>query len=99
MWWLNACRIVRVIDEEGAISRFGLAYGTLPAHVECGEERFMIEWDRATNRVFDDILVFSRPNHFLSRIGYLLVRRLQKRFGRESAAAMMRAVSTAQIDG
>ncbi len=90
--WLNACRIARVIDEDDTVCRFGFAYGTLPAHVECGEERFMVEWDRKTNKVLYDILAFSRPNHFLSRIGYLLVRRLQKRFGGESAAAMVRAV-------
>lgn len=92
LWWLNACRIVRVIDEKGVICRFGFAYGTLPAHVECGEERFLVEWDRTTNRVFYNILAFSRPNHFLARVGYPIVRRHQKRFGRESAAAMTRTV-------
>lgn len=92
LWWLNACRIVRVINEEDAIYQFGFAYGTLPAHVECGEERFIIEWERTTDRVFFDILAFSRPNYFLSRVGYPYLRRLQKKFGRESAAAMVRAV-------
>jgi uncharacterized protein (UPF0548 family) len=36
-WWLNACRVVYVVDEAGPISRFGFAYGTLPGHVESGE--------------------------------------------------------------
>lgn len=63
LWWLNACRIVYVVDESGPISRFGLAYGTLPGHVERGEERFMIEWNRGDNSVWYDILAFSRPNH------------------------------------
>src|SRR5579885_3302731 len=41
LWWLNACRIVYVVDESGPISKFGFAYGTLPGHIECGEERFL----------------------------------------------------------
>lgn len=92
MWWLNPCRIVYVVDESGPISRFGFAYGTLPGHVATGEERFLIEWNRADNSVWYDILAFSRPNHFLSRLGNPVVRRLQKRFGRNSAAAMLKAV-------
>lgn len=92
LWWLNSCRIAYVVDESGEISKFGFAYGTLPGHVESGEERFLVEWDRGDNSVWYDILAFSRPNHFLTRFGYPLVRRLQKRFGRDSAASMLRAV-------
>ena len=88
LWWLNACRIVYVVDESGPIRRFGFAYGTLPGHVESGEERFLIEWDRGDNSVWYDIFAFSRPRHLLAKIGYPMVRRTQKRFGRESAAAM-----------
>jgi len=94
LWWLNSCRIVYTVDESGPITKFGFAYGTLPGHVESGEERFLIEWDRETDRVCYDILAFSRPNHFLTRWGYPLVRRSQKRFGRDSAAAMFRAVDS-----
>ena len=93
VWWLNACRVVYVVDEAGPISKFGFAYGTLPGHVESGEERFLIEWDREDDSVWYNILAFSRPRHFLARLGYRWVRRTQKRFGRESAAAMCRAVS------
>jgi uncharacterized protein (UPF0548 family) len=93
-WWLNSCRIVYVVDQSGPISRFGFAYGTLPGHVESGEERFLIDWDRVDNSVSYDILAFSKPNHVLTRLGYPLVRRTQKRFGRESAAAMLRAVGS-----
>jgi uncharacterized protein (UPF0548 family) len=92
LWWLNACKIVYVVDESGPIRRFGLAYGTLPDHAESGEERFLIEWDQADNSVWYDILAFSRPGCFLTRLGYPIVRRAQKRFGRESAAAMLEAV-------
>lgn len=92
LWWLNGCRIVYVVDKIGPISKFGFSYGTLPDHVGTGEERFLIEWNREDNGVWYDILAFSRPKHFLARLGYPVVRRTQKRFGRESAAAMQRAV-------
>jgi uncharacterized protein (UPF0548 family) len=99
VWWLNACRVVYVVDEAGPVSRFGFAYGTLPGHVESGEERFLVEWDRNDDAVWYDILAFSRPHHVLTRLGYPVVRRLQKRFGRDSAAAMLRAVRPAIESG
>jgi uncharacterized protein (UPF0548 family) len=88
---LNACRIVYVVDENGAADRFGFAYGTLPAHAETGEERFMVEWNRATDKVFYDILAFSRPRHALAKLGYPLSRSLQKQFAEGSKMAMYRA--------
>lgn len=51
LWWLNACRIVYVIDEAGPITKFGFAYGTLPDHAGSGEERFLIEWNRGDDSV------------------------------------------------
>lgn len=93
VWWLNACRVVYVVDEAGPLSKFGFAYGTLPGHVESGEERFLLEWDQSNDGVWYDIVAFSRPNQFSARLGYPVVRRLQKRFGRDSAAAMFRAVN------
>ncbi len=92
LWWLNACRIAYVVDEAGPVTRFGFANGTLPGHSGMGEERFLIEWDRASGEVWYDILAFSRPHVFLTRIGYPYMRRVQRRFGRESATAMLRAV-------
>jgi uncharacterized protein (UPF0548 family) len=89
VWWVNACRVVYTVDEA---ERFGFAYGTLPAHAESGEERFMVEWDRTTDAVWYDIVAFSRPRHPLARLGYPLTRRAQRRFARDSAAAMRRAV-------
>jgi uncharacterized protein (UPF0548 family) len=92
LWWLNACRIVYAVDESGPTRRYGFAYGTLLGHVMRGEERFLVEWDGADESVWYSILAFSRPAHPMARIGYPLVRRTQKRFGRESTAAMLRAV-------
>ncbi len=93
LWWLNACRIVAVVNDDGPVLRFGFAYGTLPDHAGSGEERFLVEWDQAEGSVWYDILAFSRPRHFLARLGYPWVRRVQKQFGRESAAVMSRAVA------
>jgi uncharacterized protein (UPF0548 family) len=94
LWWLNACRIVYIVDEEGPVKRFGFAYGTLPEHAESGEERFIVEWHESDDAVWYDIVAFSRPQQLLVRLGYPLVRRLQKRFARDSAAAMLRAVQS-----
>ena len=84
-WSLNACRVVYVIDES---RRFGFAYGTLPDHVERGEERFLLEW-LPDDSVWYDILAFSRPHHPLVKLSAPLARRLQKRFARESLARMI----------
>ncbi|QJW98226.1 hypothetical protein FTUN_5810 [Frigoriglobus tundricola] len=92
VWWLNACRIVYVVDDDGPVRRSGFAYGTLPGHAESGEERFLIEWDRASDGVWYDVLAFSRPRHPLARLGYPLTRRTQRRFARDSARAMQAAV-------
>ena len=94
-YWLNACRIVYVIEDEGPLERFGFAYGTLYDHAESGEERFLLEWDRDRDEVWYDILAFSRPNQFLTRMGYPFARQLQKKFAAESKAAMIKAVSQA----
>jgi uncharacterized protein (UPF0548 family) len=85
VWSLSACRIVYVIDEE---QKFSFAYGTLPDHVECGEERFTVEW-LTDSTVWYDILAFSRPKHRLVKLGRPFARRLQNQFVRESLAAML----------
>lgn len=90
---LNACRIVYTIDEANDdYTRFGFAYGTLPGHIEQGEERFLIEWRHADDSVWYDILAFSQPRHWLVCLGYPVARLFQKRFARDSKAAMRRAI-------
>ena len=63
LWWLNACRIVYVIEEEEAslLKRYGFGFGTLPGHVERGEERFTVEWHRAEDSVLYEVFAFARP--------------------------------------
>lgn len=90
-WSCHPARIVYVIDEaDNQSRRFGFAYGTLPAHDEQGEERFLIEWLHEDDSVWYDILAFSRPASALAKLGYPLVRMLQKRFGRDSKQAMLK---------
>jgi uncharacterized protein (UPF0548 family) len=89
LWTVNACRVVYVVDEP---RRFGFAYGTLPDHAECGEERFLVEW-RPDGSVWYDLFSFSRPSHWLARLAGPLGRLMQRRFARDSLAAMQRAVA------
>lgn len=86
-WSLNASRVVYTIDEA---RRFGFAYGTLPDHVERGEERFLVEW-LADDSVWYDILAFSRPQHPLVKLTAPLARMLQRRFARDSLNRMRSA--------
>lgn len=91
LWSLNACRIVATIDERtDGTRRFGFAYGTLPGHVECGEERFLVELDTRIGVVTYDILAFSRPRAPWARALRPWIRTLQRRFARDSMAAMRR---------
>ncbi len=89
-WSLNACRVVYVLDEPGECkAKFSFAYGTLPDHAERGEERFTVEWLN-DDSVWYDLYAFSRPQHPLVKAGAPAGRMLQKRFARESLAAMRR---------
>jgi len=85
LWWLNSCRIVYVFDEA---NRYGFAYGTLPGHVECGEELFLVE-KTADGRVRYTLRAFSRPRFWVARLGYPLARRFQRKFVRDSKQSML----------
>ncbi len=93
VWYLNACRIVYLIDETGAVETYGFAYGTLPDHAEKGEERFTVIWDHGDDSVGYEQFAFSRPNHLLNQLNYPLARTVQKRFARDALTAMQRAVT------
>jgi uncharacterized protein (UPF0548 family) len=96
VWWLFACRIVYVVDEDDGVTRkFGFAYGTLPDHPECGEERFTVEWNGSDNSVWYDILAFSQPAHILARLAYPLTRIIQKKFAQDSMRSMLKATAGA----
>jgi len=89
----NTCRIIYTIDETTAgVTRFGFAYGTLPDHLEQGEERFSVEWNHEDDTVSYDLYVVSRPRHWVTRLGYLYTRIKQRQFRDLSCRAMQRAV-------
>lgn len=92
LWWLNACRIVYVVEVSQPARRFGFAYGTLPGHVERGEERFLVEW-LDDDTVWFDLLAFSQPSRWWGWLAYPLVRQQQRRFGRDACAAIRDAVT------
>lgn len=69
------CRVVRVVDEANIR---GFAYGTLPGHPEQGEESFMVRLDHA-GAVTLEIVAFSRPGRWWSRLGAPVARAVQRR--------------------
>ncbi len=90
LWSLNLSRITETVDTP---ERFGFLYATTERHVEEGQERFVIEFDRSSGRVLYLIEAVSRPRHALARLGWLFGRAMQSRFRQESHARMRRAVS------
>jgi uncharacterized protein (UPF0548 family) len=81
LWSVNLSRIVETID---TADWFGFVYSTTGMHVEQGDERFLLEFDRGTGEVWYDLEAFSRPRHPVTRLGYPVARMLQHRFARES---------------
>lgn len=93
LWVSMLCRIVYTIDDvypNGAL-KFGFAYGTLPGHVERGEERFMVEW-LPDDSVWYDLYAFSRPQALLAWLGMPIARNYQRRFAIDSCRRMTEAV-------
>lgn len=68
------CRVVYVIDEE---NRRGFAYGSLPGHAVRGEELFSARYDPADERVYAEVVAFSRPATWWSRVGAPLLALVQ----------------------
>lgn len=99
LWVLNACRVVYVLEEDAPLRRFAFAYGTLPEHAESGEERFQVQWHQADDSVWYEILAFSRPNQWFSRMALPYVRHKQKQFARDSLLAMKAAVAAELATG
>ena len=95
LWSLNACRIAYVIEEKEALllKRYRFAFGTLPGHVERGEERFTVEWHRADDSVWYEVFAFARPAHPLASVGPPFLRLVQRRFAAASLRAMVAAVN------
>ena len=90
-WSINGGRVLYYADGSNADNRFGYAYGTLTNHAESGEELFEVFVDPETGDVMYRIRAVSWPQAALALIGQPIVRMLQARFRRQSAAAMARA--------
>jgi uncharacterized protein (UPF0548 family) len=93
-WSLNGCRVLYDIKSSDDIRRCGFGYGTLTNHAEKGEELFEVFLDPRTDEVIYRIRAMSWPRATLARVGQPIVRVLQARFRRDSAAAMRRATKS-----
>lgn len=91
LWTLNVSRIAETINIS---TRFGFLYETTRAHVEEGQERFLIEFDPASGKVTYLIEAVSRPRHLLARLGWRFTRAMQHRFVRDSQARICTAVTS-----
>lgn len=85
LYSLNVGRIIYVEDEP---DRFAFGYGTLPEYPVRGEERFAVARDPVTDDVTFEIFSFSRPQSPLMLLARPFLRLVQRRFCRESSAAM-----------
>lgn len=82
--WLNGARIVYTLNEE---NRFGYAYGTLPTHLEKGEELFLLE-RTPDGKVYYRLRSFSLPGHGWMYPALPMVRYFQQKFVRDSFQVM-----------
>jgi uncharacterized protein (UPF0548 family) len=94
LWTVNLSRIVKVVD---SATVFGFIYATTSLHVEQGEERFLLEFDRETGDVWYELEAVSRPRAALARLGFPFTRAFQKRFARESHERMRRETTAGTI--
>lgn len=89
-WTINVARIVYTIDEPGR--RFGFAYGTLPHHMEQGEELFTLECHE-DGSIWYDIVAFSRIRPLLLKPTTPLATLYEDHFRRASGDALLRAIN------
>jgi uncharacterized protein (UPF0548 family) len=62
----------------------GFTYRTLDGHAELGEETFAVRKNRQTGEVTASMTAWSRPGHWLTRIGYWYARWCQLHAGRSA---------------
>ncbi|WP_433083428.1 DUF1990 family protein [Dactylosporangium sp. CA-052675] len=78
------CKIVWIEDRA---DRFGFGFGTLPGHVETGEEAFVLATD-AEGAVWFEVRAFSRPATWWAKLGAPVARLVQARVTDRYVAAM-----------
>ncbi len=92
LWSVNCCRLIAHDAGQSDTNSWSFTVGTLPRHMAIGEEQISLRFDTETGDVIYRVRSFSRPNWWLARWVTPLVRRQQRRFCRESAAALIRFV-------
>ncbi|CAM0148949.1 unnamed protein product [Urochloa decumbens] len=75
-------------------SMFAFGSGTLQGHLLAGEERFSVQVDEE-ERVWYEVVSFSKPAHVLATLCYPYVQLRQKHFAYHSGQALIRHVATA----
>jgi uncharacterized protein (UPF0548 family) len=88
---LASCRVVWTID---TVDRRGFGYATLPEHPENGEEAFVVSTDSA-GRVWAEMVAFSNPGRWYSRLAAPAVPVLQRVAVAGYARALERAAASA----
>lgn len=86
---VNVSRILEVVDTP---KHFGFVYATTELHLEEGEERFLLEFDRSSGDVTYKLEAVSRPRSSLARLGWPVTRMFQHRFARDSHRRMRDAI-------
>jgi uncharacterized protein (UPF0548 family) len=84
------CEIVYVLDEP---NRAGFGYGTLPGHMQRGEEAFLVERDQQ-DRVWFRVTAFSRPARWPTVLGGPLTDLAQRGYARLLGRALTRLSRT-----
>ena len=99
LWIVGAQRLSDRLRDRGrrtTAAAYGFAFGTLPAHVERGEERFTVEWHCADDSVFYEVFSCAHPVHPLAKAESPFVRLIQRQF----AAASRRSIAAAaKVEG
>ena len=93
LWIISSCRVVYVEEDvDGPVQRFQYGYGTVGDHAVCGEESFVVEWNRESGSVRFGVRKFSRPANWLSRATAPIVRTIQSRFTTQALERLQEAV-------
>jgi hypothetical protein len=92
-----ASRVVDVFDGRiDGVWRSGFTYRTLEGHVMIGEETFAVEKDLATGKVTVSLEAWSRPGHWLTRLGYWYARWCQLHAGKSAVGHLQEIAKNRQ---
>lgn len=86
------CEVVYALEEP---NHAGFGYGTLPGHLESGEEAFLVERD-AEDRVWFRIVAFSRPARWPALLAGPLSQLGQRGYARLCGRTLKRLCSSSR---